>query len=155
MSNSIQQPGITYVIQYRSTGSTFSSAIGLDTLKKQKLHHNVHVNKKPSPPVPPELQEMFDHGKAFEVHGLATLVGILMPLLLPPCYAYFEISTKLFDSPRRKGISCVSPNGMLECSDGADCTYRDTFHHRCIMIEIKSPFPNPDLPEDPYYAIPG
>ena len=48
------------------TGSTLHNAVGLDTLSKQKEHFHVHViGRKPLPPSP-DLQKMFDHGKAMK-----------------------------------------------------------------------------------------
>ena len=35
--------------KYRVTGSTLNSAIGLDTLQKQKEHHYVHVHGRKPP----------------------------------------------------------------------------------------------------------
>ena len=32
---------------------------------------------------------MLDHGRKFEIRGIVTLVGQIVPALLPPCYAFF------------------------------------------------------------------
>ena len=77
----------------RVTGSTFLAALGLDTLSKQKQHHNSFVNNKEPPPFAADVQEMLDHGKEFKKHGIATLVGAIMPALLPPCYMYFKVGS--------------------------------------------------------------
>ena len=43
--------------RYRITGSTLNSAIGLDTLQKQKDHHYQHIHGRKAPPVPPKLKK--------------------------------------------------------------------------------------------------
>ena len=42
----------------RVTGSTLRSAIGLDTLTKQKEHFYVHINGRQPPPPSPQLQQL-------------------------------------------------------------------------------------------------
>ena len=58
----------------RVTGSTLNSAIGLDTLSKQKEHHYVHVRGRKPPPIPASLQKKFDHGTKNEINATATRV---------------------------------------------------------------------------------
>ena len=105
----------------RVTGSAFLAALGLDTLSKQKQHHNSFVNNKEPPPFAVDVQEMLDHGKEFEKHGIATLVGAIMPALLPPCYMYFEVGSIILKTPSGRDIICVSPDGLLMCTFGNDC----------------------------------
>ena len=121
----------------RVTTSTFLSALGLDTLSKQKQHHNCFVNGKEAPAFPNEIQEMLDLGKDFEKHGIATLVGAIMPALLPPCYMFFEVSTFILQTPSGRDIICVSPDGLLVCTLGQDCPYQEVFDHKRIAVEIK------------------
>ena len=138
----------------RVTGSTFLSALGLDTLSKQKQHYNCFVNGKEAPAFLNEVQEMLDHGKDFEKHGIATLVGAIMPALLPPCYMFFEVSTFILQTPSGRDIICVSPDGLLVCTLGQDCPYQEVFDHKRIAVEIKSPFPQRHVPQQPYYKMP-
>ena len=63
----------------RVTGSTLNSAIGLDTLAKQKEHHYVHVRSRKPPPIPVALQKIFDHGTKNEINATATLVSTVVP----------------------------------------------------------------------------
>ena len=71
------------------TGSTFGKAIGLDGLKKQKEHHYEYIlGKHPCPPSE-HVQAFLDHGRLFEKYALATLVGAILPALMPPCYSFF------------------------------------------------------------------
>lgn len=73
------------------TGSTMMNAIGLRTLQAQKEHHSVHIKKRPGPPPDEETQKRLDHGRNNEINALATLVGILLPALKPPCHVYTEV----------------------------------------------------------------
>ena len=73
----------------RLTGSTFGKVIGLNGLSSQKEHYHVFVNGRNPPPIPPEVQQMLDHGTKFKIKGIGSLVGQIMPSLLPPCYAFF------------------------------------------------------------------
>ena len=105
----------------RVTGSTFLAALGLDTLSKQKQHYNSFVNNKEPPPFAVDVEEMLDHRKEFEKHGIATLVGAIMPALLPPCYMYFKVGSIILKTPSGRDIICVSPDGLLMCTFGNDC----------------------------------
>ena len=102
----------------RVTGSTLCKAIGLDTLSAQKVHHSVYVQKKDPPSVTPEVQKMMEYGSKNEVNGLATLVGSLIPALLPPCHSYFKVGTIVMDSPSQKNFIAVSPDGYVQCTHG-------------------------------------
>ena len=46
----------------RVTGSTLHTAIGLDTLTKQKEHFHIYINGRQPPPPSAQLQKLFDHG---------------------------------------------------------------------------------------------
>ena len=84
----------------RVTGSTLCTAIGLDTLTKQKDHFHVHINGR-EPPLPSaQLQKLFDHGKRNEVNAFATLVSTAASAILQDCYAFFEVRPKLIHSSK-------------------------------------------------------
>ena len=140
----------------RVTGSTIGKAIRLDTLSAQKVHHSVFVQKKP-PPVPtPDVMVKLQHGSRNEVHALATLVDALIPALLPPCHSFFEVGTLLSDSPNRENFLAVSPDRFIQCTGGGSkCKYNNGYNHHRIAVEVKCPFPNQDIPEEPYYKIPA
>ena len=101
-------------------GSTFTKAVGLNGLSAQKEHHHVFVNGRDAPEIPKEVQKMLDHGIKFEIRGIVTLVGQIMPALLPPCYAFFEVGCILGDTPSRSNNIAVSPDGYLQCIYGQD-----------------------------------
>ena len=99
----------------RVTGSTVGKAIGLDTLSSQKVHHSVFVLKK-TPPVPtPDVVEKLRYGSRNTVHALVTLVGALIPALLPPCHSFFEVGTLLSDLLSRENFLAVSPDRFIQC----------------------------------------
>ena len=83
----------------RVTGSTLHSAIGLDTLTKQKEHYHVHINGRQPPSPSAQLQQLFDHRKKNGVNAISTLVSTAVPALLPDCYAFFEVGPKFIHSP--------------------------------------------------------
>ena len=139
----------------RVTGSTLCKAIGLDTLSAQKVHHSVYIQKKDPPSVTPEVQKMMEYGSKNEVNGLATLVGSLISALLPPCHSYFEVWTIVMDSPSWKNFIAVSPDGYVQCTHGnQQCKYNLACNHKHIAVEVKCPYPNNAIPEEPYYMVP-
>ena len=84
--------------RYRVNGSTLNSAIGLDTLQKQKCHHYIHVHGRKPPPIPPDLQKKFDHGTKNEVNTTATLISTIVPEYLPACYAFYKVGPTFVNS---------------------------------------------------------
>ena len=97
----------------RVTGSTMCSAVGLETLTKQKKHFHVNViGRQPLPPSP-ELQKKFDHGKQNEVNAMATLTSTVAPTLLHHCYAFFEVGPKFLHHADRPKLMEVSPDSVL------------------------------------------
>ena len=140
----------------KMTGSTVGKAVGLQGLAEQKRHHAINVLNKPALDVPAEVKVKMDHGTNFDKHALPTLCGEIMPALLPPCYAYFEVGTKVMDGPKNSNLITVSPDGILQCTMGErKCKFYKKHHHRRIMVEFKAPYPNDDLPLEPYYKIPA
>ena len=139
----------------RVTGSTLRSAIGLDTLTKQKEHFYVHVNGRQPPPPSPQLQQLFDHGKKNEVNAVATIVSTIAPALLQKCYSFFEVGPKFLHSTSRQHLMEVSADGILMCSNGENCENFHIHRNRKVLVEIKSPFPNEQNPETVYYEIPS
>ena len=102
----------------KMTGSTVGKAVGLQGLAEQKKHHAINVLNKPAPDVPAEVKVKMDHGTDFKKHALATLCGEIMPALLPPCYTYFEVGTKVMDGLKNSNLVTVSPDGILQCTMG-------------------------------------
>ena len=139
----------------RVTGSTMRTAIGLETLTKQKEHFHVKVvGREPLPPSA-ELQKMFDHGKQNEVNATATLTSTVAPALLCNCYAFFEVGPKFIHHTSQPKLMVVSPDGIFMCTNGGtSCPYYNIHGDQKILVEIKSPFPSNEVPETVYYDVP-
>ena len=141
--------------QYRITGSTLNAALGLDTLKKQKDHHYVHIRGRKHPPTPPELQKKFDYGTKNEVNATATLITTVAPAYLPACYAFYEVGPAFINSTDRKNLIEVSADGVLQCSLGKDCPNYHVHRDRRILVEFKSPVPQENIAETNFYEVPS
>ena len=69
--------------QPRVTGSSLGNAIGLRTLKNQKLHFYVHVSDQPMTQFSPEVLEQMAAGVEGEPHAAATLATGFLPVFFP------------------------------------------------------------------------
>ena len=138
----------------RVTGSTLNKALGLDTLLKQKERHYVFVRGRQEPPVSRELQKMFDHGTRNKINAIATLVSTIVPAYLPACFAFYEVGPCFISGESRKNILEVSADGILQCAFGENCPNADIHGPRRIVVEIKSPVPQQNVPETIYYEVP-
>ena len=141
--------------RYRVTGSTLNSAIGLDTLQKQKNHHYIHVHGRKPPPIPPDLQKKFDHGTKNEVNATATLISTIVPAYLPACYAFYEVGPTFVNSHDRDNLLEVSVDGILQCSFGNECPNYNIHGEQKILVEIKSPVPQENVAETIFYQVPS
>jgi hypothetical protein len=65
------------------TGSTMHTALGLRTLKEQKIHFDMAIHNKAPAEHPPDVQERMDHGSRNEGNAVATLVGTVLPFFYP------------------------------------------------------------------------
>ena len=75
--------------------------------------------------------------------------------MLPECFAFFEVGPKFIHSPHREQLMEVSADGFIMCANGCqDCPNYAKHGDRKIIIEIKSPYPSEDLPENVYYEVP-
>ena len=95
--------------------------LGLDTLKSEKEHFNVYVCKLPSVPVSEEVQTYIQFGNENEINAIATLVGLLMPALLPSCFSFFEVGPQFIDGVHRENLIEVSADGIITCTHGDSC----------------------------------
>ena len=64
------------------TGSSMFRALGLDTLKAEKEHFNIHIRKLPSTPLSTDVQEYIKFGSENEINAISTLIGLLMPCIV-------------------------------------------------------------------------
>ena len=93
--SSVPRNGLKSAPRLCVTGSTIYTALGLDTLTKQKEHHYIHVRGRNPPPTPPDLQKLFDHGTKNEVNAIATLISTIVPAYLPACFAFYEVGARV------------------------------------------------------------
>ena len=130
--------------------------LGLDTLKSEKEHFNVYVCKLPSVPVSEEVQTYIQFGNENEINAIATLVGLLMPALLPSCFSFFEVGPQIIDGVHRGNLIEVSADGIITCTHGESCMLKKTQPncHKKIVVGAKSVFPSEDMPKFPYYKLP-
>ena len=140
--------------KYRVTGSTLNSAIGLDTLQKQKKHHYVHVRGRKPPPIHPDLQKKFDHGTKNEVNATSTLITTVAPAFLPACYAFYEVGPAFVHTQDGKYILEVSVDGVMQCSLGKECPNYNIHSDHRILVEFKSSVPQENIAETIFYEVP-
>lgn len=142
----------------RVTGSTLHNAIGLRSLKEQKIHHYTQVKGRKKPQMDENAEKALkirlQHGKVNEIHGLATLVGAILPALRPNCQRLFEVGAYFIHSPIRQHMLEVSPDGVIMCTEGNQCTHQDDENHKKIAVEIKCPFNEDDELNAPHYDVP-
>ena len=77
-----------------------------------------------------DVQVCLNHGRLFEKHAIATLVGAIMPALMPPCYSYFEVGSLIHNIDKQDQFLVVSPDGMLQCIHSNEtCDFHNISHH--------------------------
>ena len=130
--------------------------LGLDTLKCEKEHFNVYVHKLPSVPVSEEVQKYIQFGTDNEINAITTLVGLLMPALLPSCFSFFEVGPQFIHGVHKENLIEVSVDGIIRCTHGASCMFKQTQSHchKKIVVEAKCVCPSDDMLKFPYYKLP-
>ena len=74
-------------------------------------------------------------GSENEVNALATLSGIFMPALLPPCSTLYE------DGPSFPHLMEVSPGGFITVCSLESYYQPCAIEHENLVVEIKCPYP--------------
>ena len=92
------------------TGSTMYSAIGCDGLKKQREHFDKVFSKVSQNDTTSEQNAAMKHGIESEIHEIATLSSIIMPVYSPG-HVFYEEGYYIKD-----GI-LVSPDGSIRLSE--------------------------------------
>ena len=133
--------------KYHVTSSTLNSALGLDTLQKQKEHHYVHVCRRKPPPIPLNLQKKFDHGTKNEVNETSTLITTVAPAFLSACYSFYEVGPAFVHMQDGKELLEVSADSVLQCSLGKSCPNYHIHGDRRILVEFKSQVPQENVAE--------
>ena len=137
----------------RVTGSTMFKALGFETLKAEKYHVYVFVKGRPPKDVDLELQKYIDFGIANEIHAVATLVGCIMPALLPPCYVFLESGPAFIHGSSQKNLIEVSVDGIIQCKNDEVCTH-DHRGRKKIAVKVKCHYPTDNFPKFPMYRLP-
>ena len=135
------------------TGSTLYRALGLESLSSQKEHHAEFILGRKKMPFSPKVQQRLEHGLKHGKNVIATLVSYIMPSFLPPCFRYFEVGPMFIHIHGHRNFIEVSPDAVLKCGNGPSCKYKYLPNHKTIGVEVKSPFPDPNNPENVYYDI--
>ena len=127
-------------------------ALGLETLKVQKEHFDVHVKGKQAKTVTPEVQRMMDYGTENEIHAIATLVALILPAVRPPCFSVYELGSFSIND-NIENVLITSPDGLAQCSQGENCEYKQlhTHIHNKIGIEYKCTFQSDKSTKSPNY----
>ena len=82
-------------------------------------------------------------------------MSTVAPALLQQCYAFFEVGPKFIHHTTRPKLMEVSPDGIFMCTNGGPACPNYHIHgERKILVEIKSPFPSDEVPENVYYDVP-
>ena len=135
------------------TGSSMHRALGLDTLKAEKEHVNVHVKGRPKP----DVQKYLDFGSKNEINAMATLVSVIMPALLPSCHTLYEVGPQFIHGRTKRNFIEVSADGLIKCMGGLNCPNRNKNvrqNHKRIVVEAKCIFPSDDFLKFPNYKLP-
>ena len=122
------------------TGSTCFKAIGLGLLREAQEHYDEYILHKPTKKPSPQLQEMFEHGSANEIHGISTVTNILLPSLLPNCMVYVEDGCQFLHGNVQENLLEVSSDGIIMCKheiNCRDCNSNCTGGHYKRIVEVK------------------
>ena len=137
------------------TGSSMYRALGLETLKAEKEHICVHVKGLRDQVFDDISKKRIEFGSENEVNGVATLVGILIPALLPSCHEYYEVGPIFIDGSDKKKLIEVSSDGLIQCANGSEnCTTCTAQNHTRIGVEVKCVYPDEEFPKFPHYQLP-
>ena len=105
----------------------------------QKNHYRKFILKEQQE-ITEETTANFKHGIETEVHAIATVVGLLLPALLPPCCTFIEVGPHFVNTQERQCMLEVSPNGIIKCHCGENnCPNNCAAVCNGITIEIKCP----------------
>ena len=124
------------------TGSTLYNALGLSSLSDLKQHHYQFIKKHSPPPFSDDVKKGLEYGTENEKHIIATVLGNLLPALLPHCFAFQEVGSVFLDIAGEENFIEVSADGLLMCFGGDNCPEKknrsESFRH---STRRKMPFP--------------
>ena len=112
----------------------------------QKKHYKKYVLKEKEE-ISEETAANFKHGTETEVHAIATVVGLILPALLPPCCTFIEVGPRFVNTQNRQCKLEVSADGLLKCHYGDNiCPNGCSAGSNGLTVEIKCP-----VLDSPYY----
>ena len=97
------------------TGSTANSALGLDTLKRQKDHFDNVVDGKRKREPDAEKKRRMEFGTQHEIDAIVTVVSKVIPFFYPRL-SYFEEGCEVISSPNdfEEGCEVISSSNDFE-----------------------------------------
>ena len=125
------------------TGSTAHSALGLNTLKRQKEHFDCVMTGKEKMQPNEEVKQRMEYGTVHEIDAIATLTSKVLPFLFPNL-SYFEEGCKVIPTSTDDYFMVVSPDGSLREEETKEPK---------MMYETKCKSPSAFSPHV-YYKIP-
>ena len=130
------------------------NALGLPSLGDLKQHHYQFLKKRLPPPFSNEVKKRMKYSKENEKNALAAIIGGLLPAFLPNCFSFLEVGPSFISVFGEENFMEVSPDGLLRCMVGEECTNRNMPEHSSpIPIEAKCIYPNQSKPVEPMYQI--
>ena len=136
------------------TECSLYNVLGLSSLSDLKQHHYQFIKKRAPLPFPEDVKKHLKYGMENEKHVIATVLGNLMPALLPSCFTYQEMGPVFLPVRNEEKFLEVSTEGLLMCFGGENCSERkSTEYHNTIPLEAKCVYPNTSKPIEPMYSI--
>ena len=136
------------------TDSTLYTALGFNTLKKEREHFNVFVKKCPAPDVQDDIWKSLNFEVEHEIHAISTIVGLLLPALKPSCFSFYKVGPKFIHGRNRKNFMEVTANGIIVCTLEDTCPNKEIGKsHRRIGVAIKSLCQIDQQPNFPNYQL--
>ena len=85
----------------------------------------------------------------FQIHGIGTVAGILLPALLPGCATLYEVGAYVQDGDNIPNLLVDSPDGFIKLSHNVagDCRCNReiyAWNSDDMTLELKSPYPQAD-----------
>ena len=128
--------------------------MGLSSLSDLKQHHYQFIKKHSPPPFSDNVKKRLEYGTENEKHIIATVLGNLLPPLLPHCFAFQEVGSVFLNIAGEENFLEVSVDGLLMCFGGDACPEKKTTqNHFAILLEGKCLFPDSSKPIEPMYQI--
>ena len=94
------------------------------------------------------------YGQENEKNALAAVIGGLLPAFLPNCFSFLEVGPSFISVFGEENFMEVSPDGLLRCMVGEECTNRNMPEHSSpVPIEAKCIYSDQSKLVEPMYQI--